>query len=91
MLEGILSLNKDVPNVSNSSLVTGKLKKGVPGFNELGLPVEVNISTIMNRMMEVICMKEAQWQPGQNISSQISGLQPNSFNHLLVHAKQLAF
>ena len=87
MLEGILSLNKDVPNVRNSSLVTGKLKKGVPVFNELGLPVEVNISTIMNRMMEVICMKEAQWQPGQNISSQISGLQPNSFNHLLVYAK----
>ena len=74
MLEVILSLNKDLPKVSNSSLVTGKLKKGVPGFNELGLPVEVSISTIMNRMMEVICMKEYQWQPGQNTSSQICGL-----------------
>ena len=36
-------------------------------------------------------MKEAQWQLGQNTSSQISGLPPNSFNHLLVYAKQLAF
>ena len=64
MLGQILSLNKDLANVKNSNIITGKLKKGIPGFNELGLPVEISISTVMNRMMEIICMNEAQWQLG---------------------------
>ena len=64
MLGQILSLNKDIANVKNSNIITGKLKKGIPGFSELGLPVEISISTVMNRMMEIICMKEAQWQLG---------------------------
>ena len=58
ILAEILSIHTDVASVRNTNQVTGKLKKGLPGFNELGMPVEVTISTIMNRFMEVICMKE---------------------------------
>ena len=58
ILAEILSLHADVASVRNTNQVTGKLKKGLPGFNELGMPAEVTISTIMNRFMEIICMKE---------------------------------
>ena len=69
ILEQILSLHTEIARVRNTNMVTGKTKRGMPGFNEMGMTVEVTISVIMNRLIEVICMKDAQPAPGQLVSS----------------------
>ena len=43
ILSNILSLHTEVASVRNTNLVTGKVKKGMPGFNELGMTVESTI------------------------------------------------
>ena len=59
LLSKVLSLHTEVATVRNTNSAASKVKRGLPGFNELGMTVEVSISIIMNRLMEVICMKDA--------------------------------
>ena len=78
LLSQILSLHTEVASVRNTNQATGKIRRGTPGFNELGMTIEVNISTIMNRLMEVLYMREAAHD--QSLSSQITGLSPVFYN-----------
>ena len=49
-------MNKAMAGVHTLSaqLFTGKVKKGMPGFSEFGTAVEVQISTIMNILLEIL-------------------------------------
>ena len=60
LLMGHLVLNKTLPGVQtlSSQVFTGKVKKGMPGFSEFGTQIDVQISSIINPLLEIITMRQ---------------------------------
>ena len=58
LLKAQLEMNKEMAGVQtlSSQVFTGMVKKGMPGFAEFGTPVDVQISTLMNPLHEIISM-----------------------------------
>lgn len=52
-------MNKAMTGVQtlSSQVFTGKVKKGMPGFAEFGMPIDIQINTVMNTLLEVISMR----------------------------------
>ena len=59
LLKNHLEMNKALPGVQtlSSQVFTGKVKKGMPGFAEFGTAVDVQISAIVNPLLEIIGMR----------------------------------
>ena len=51
----------------SSQVFTGKVKKGMPGFAEFGITVDVQISAIMNPLMDILAMDVGEVIGGQLI------------------------
>ena len=60
LLKGHLLVNKALPGVQtlSSQVLTGKVKKGMPGFTEFGTLVDVQISAIMTPLMDILNMRQ---------------------------------
>ena len=74
LLKGHLLMNKTLSRVQtmSSQVFAGKVKKGMPGFTEFGTSVEVQISGLMNPLLDILNMRQEESERIMNPSANSS-------------------